>query len=803
IADVNNDLLPDIMVADMTAEDNRRQKLNMASMNPELFWQHINLGYHYQYMHNSLQYNYGNDENGIPIFGEISHLLGIPYTDWSWSVLLEDFDNDAWKDLLVTNGYLNLRDNDFHKKRIKKREELGRKLSNLEKIDLLNSEKVKNYAFQNIKGQRFENKSKDWGLDLNTFSNGASYADLDNDGDLDYIINNINEQAVIFENRANNLGPNYFLQIELKASESNKFGLGTKVYISTGGITQYKELMNTRGYLSSVPYRLHFGLGTNKIVDELKVIWPSGKSQSLLNIPADQLITLDEENAQFPKDDPPTSSKLFTELSEELMVPFIHQENEYDDFEKEVLLPHKMSNFGPALATGDLNGDQRDDIYVGGAHGQAGAIYLQLADGSFEKARENNSLLEDNKQFEDVAAEIFDINNDGKNDLYIVSGGNEHPFGSDLYQDRLYLNTRGGFKPVKLPPMPHPGSCVKAYDYDKDGDLDLFVGGRHKAQQYPFAGRSYLLENKEIKAGIPVFEEVSEKIAPGLAQLGMITDALWSDYDQDGDVDLMLVGEWMPLTIFEAKGGEFIPSSSGSFTSEKGWWFCIEEGDFDKDGDMDYLLGNLGLNYKYKASPEKPFSIYAGDLDKNGSSDIVLSYFNKEEQFPVRGLQCSSVQMPGIKKKFSTYGAFAVSPVSTVYGEEALAAALKYEATTFASVYVENKGKGKLEFKPLAFEAQFSSVNDILVHDIDKDGHLDAILGGNLYASEVETTRNDASIGLFLKGSGKGSFTPITYKQSGLHIGGDVKKLKILSGPNGYLMAVGNNNDKLQLIKLN
>ncbi len=457
IADFNNDLLPDIMVADMTAADNRRQKLNMASMNPALFWKHIELGYHYQYMHNTLQHNFGNDENGRPIFGEIAQLSGVQYTDWSWSVLLEDFDNDSWKDLLVTNGYLHLRDNDFKIRLADKKKELARELTNLEKVALLSSDKITNYAFRNQNGEKFTDYSKAWGLDLKGFSNGASFADLDNDGDLDYIINNINDRAAIFENRANNLGTNYYLQVALSGQESNSKGIGAKVYVTVNGQVQYKEVMNTRGYLSSVGTTLHFGLGPHKIVDQLKVVWPSGKIQTLSNVTADQYLVLSESAATKIDSINPPAQKLFVE-TEVLTPPFIHRENDYDDFEKEVLLPHKMSTFGPALATGDLNNDGLDDIFLGGASNLPGSIYHQVKDGYFELDKQTQNLLNSNKVFEDVAAAIFDVNNDGRNDLYIVSGGNEHKTGAKWYQDRLLIQTAQGLRSVPLPTMPHPGS---------------------------------------------------------------------------------------------------------------------------------------------------------------------------------------------------------------------------------------------------------------------------------------------------------------------------------------------------------
>lgn len=791
IADFNNDLMPDIMVADMTAEDNRRKKLNMASMNPELFWDHVEKGYHYQYMHNTLQLNQGNDTAGVPVFSEVAQFSNVAFTDWSWSVLFADFDNDGWKDLFITNGYLRLRNNDFKLKKQK----AERPLTRLEQIDLLESEGTANYAFQNQGGLKFENKAKNWGVDYTGFSNGAAYADLDNDGDLDYIINNINDKASIYENRANDLGPNYYLQIELEGSESNTFGVGAKVKIKVNGKEQLQELSLSRGFLSSTPPMLHFGLGKERAIDELEVIWPSGKKQLLINVAADQKLLLREVDAKTKGLDLNDNSEeqLFKALSGKKGLEFEHQENDYDDFDKEVLLPHKMSNFGPALAIGDINGDGLEDFYIGGAANQQGKLFVQRKNSDFS-AIVPEVFRKDAFQ-EDVAAVIFDANGDGRQDIYVVSGGNEKEDGSPFYQDRLYLNGKKAFTKAILPRMHSSGSCVRPYDYDGDGDLDLFVGGRVKAQKYPLAGNSYILENK----GDGVYEDVTSSIASELSNIGMVTDALWSDFNNDGAIDLVLTGEWMSPTFFENNDGKFKNTTQSSgLSNEKGWWFSMEQGDFDGDGDQDYMAGNLGLNYKYKAAEDKPFKIHAGDLDGNGKHDIVLGYFNQGELYPVRGLQCSSQQMPILKDKFESYEAFGTATLTDVYGEKNLKNSMLLEVTNFASSYIENLGNGKFRLAPLPAEAQLSSINDILIEDFDGDGFKDAIVAGNLYASEVETTRNDAGTGVFLKGNGNGNFKALRYRETGLLLRDDIKKMKMLQGKNERILIVGNNNSSLQ-----
>ncbi len=800
IADFNNDLLADIIALDMMPEDNRRKKTEMGGMEPDLFWQHVKFGYHYQYMQNVLHMNNGPMEDGMTTFSDVAPMAGVSDTDWSWSALLADFDNDGWKDLFVTTGFLRgLRSNDFFNAVIAKR----RKLTNLEKIAMVPSEKLVNYVYKNNGDLTFSKKTKEWGVEYAGYSNGAAYADLDNDGDLDFIVNNINDTTLLYENRASNLGTNHYLQLSFKGIENNRFGIGTKVKVRTGDIEQLQELTLSRGFQSSVPPVIHFGMGKASIVDEVEITWPGGKKQLLTNIKTNQKLIISESDSKVLKSTP-NEERYFTDVTKELNIIHKHIENEYDDFKIEVLLPHKMSNFGPGIAVGDINGDNLEDFFVGGAMNQSGVIFFQQNNGTFKKSA-SQALISD-KKYEDMGAALFDANGNGFLDLYVVSGGNEYKNGSDIYQDRLYLNDGKGklVKSKSLPKITSSGSCVKPADFDGDGDLDLLVGGRLEAQRYPYPGKTIILENKGNQNDIPVFKDVTKTIAPDLEYIGLVTDAIWTDFNNDGKSDLIIVGEWMEPGFFIYKNGKFDDVSEATgLKNNLGWWFSINQGDFDNDGDMDYVAGNLGLNYRYKATPSEPFTVYANDFDNNGTSDIVLGYFYDGVHYPVRGREHSAKQIPGIERKFKDYESFANASIVEVYGKENLDNSLVYEAKNFSTSYIENLGNGQFKMYKLDNYAQRSSVNGFIIRDFNQDGNLDIVLAGNLYASEVETVRNDASIGLYLEGNGQGSFNPVPFVKSGLMIPNDAKELAEISTVNGRIILVSNNNNYIQAIKYN
>ena len=800
IADYNNDGLLDIIQVDMDAKNNRRAKANMASMNPRIFWSTVYSGFHYQYMHNTLQRNSGVFQDDIPDFSNVSRLAGISSTDWSWGPLFADLDNDGWKDLFISNGTrreINNRDYFINlAKNPNKRDSL------LKKTLAIPSEKIDNFVFRNKGDLTFERTNKTWGITHKGFSNGCVYVDLDNDGDLEIVTNNIDDEVSIFENT--NAARNHYITLKLKGPQKNPFGLGTRVYITAAGKTQMQELTLTRGFQSSVAPVLHFGLGKTANIDEIKIIWPDGKQELQKNVDADQQIVCNYTNAVWQQTlTSGEKTPLFSvTVPDSLGLAYKHAENTHDDFEKEILLPHKTSTFGPGLAVGDLNGDGLEDLYIGGAAEHPGGLYFQTEKGFVKQIA---AAIEEDSRYEDLGALIFDADNDGDNDLYVVSGGNEYGKDSEWLQDRLYVNQGNGIlqrKKEALPTMTTSGLRVHASDYDKDGDLDLFVGGRLVPENYPLPADSYLLENRSEK-GNPRFIDVTPEKAPGLRQLGMVTSAIWTDYDKDGWTDLIVVGEWMPIKIFKNEAGTLIDVSRKLGVDDTtGWWFSLQEGDFDGDGDMDFIAGNLGLNYKYQANEKETFDIYFYDFDSNRTNDIVLSYFNDGEKFPVRGRECSSQQMPGIKEKFKDYESFSKATLEDIYTDRYLDNALHYQVKSFASTYFENTGNG-FKKHPLPVEAQFSSINQILVQDFDGDGQLDALIAGNLHGSEVETPRADASIGLFLKGKGNGTFVPVNARESGFYMPGDVKDMALLNTPAGTYVVCARNNTYLQLVQWN
>ncbi|TMM58501.1 hypothetical protein FEE95_03455 [Maribacter algarum] len=808
IADFNNDGYMDIFQLDMSAEDNFRSKANMSSMDPDAFYKSVDVGLHHQYMQNSLQLNNGNKPGELPLFSNVSRLAGVSSTDWSWGGLLADFDNDGWKDLFVTNGirrdvnnkdfyakyrdFFNKMENDPNYKN--KEEEVGL----LKYLEELPSEKLNNYIFRNNKDLTFEKKTEEWGFDEKTFSNGVAYSDFDNDGDLDLVINNLEDTASIYRNNSKKSNQ---LTIDLKGSDK-VLPNGSKVSVYTSEGLQIQEYNTVRGYLSSVSPLLHFGLGAAQQADSVVVAWPNGTVTKLDAIKSNQrlAVTYDKDTKGYQK-----THTVEQKRFETVEVPnlFEHEENNFNDFEVEVLLPHKNSTLGPTLATGDLNGDGLDDYIAGAAVGRPAQVFIQNENGTFEPLPIED--LSKDQYYEDLGIIIFDADNDGDNDFYIASGGNEFKPGSLGYEDRLYENFGDNkFRRNKeaLPDIKTSGLHVSASDYDHDGDIDLFVGGRIIPKKYPYPADSHLLENVSSSSGLK-FVEATQKALPELKELGLVTSSSWIDFDNDGWEDLVIVGEWMPIKFFKNVKGSFEDVSDELLQGKSsGWWFDIQKGDFDNDGDQDLIVGNLGKNYKYQASESEPFKIYMNDFDSNAKSDIVLSYKKGDTEFPVRGRQCSSQQMPAIKAKFKDYNSFASSSLKQIYTTKMLEESLSYEITSFASVYLENEG-GKFKMKSLPQLAQISSINKFVVDDFNSDGNLDVILAGNLYNSEVETPRNDSSFGLFLKGNGSGEFTAVTMMESGLKIVGDVRDLEPLSVNGKKHLLAAKNDTRAQLIRVN
>lgn len=803
VADYDNDGNLDIMVVDMVAEDHKRIKTNMGGMNPKQFWDIVDKGGHYQYMFNTLQRN-----NGNATFSELGQLAGVTNTDWSWAPLFADFDNDGYKDLFVTNGIIsNNRNSDLvtvYERKIDSINNVARQMGRdprtmidvMDFVDLAPTDKLPNYIYKNNGDYTFSNKVQDWGMEAPTLSNGAAYADFDNDGDLDIIINNINDHASLYRNNSSNENGNHYIRFKM-VSDVNKPIYGTKVSLfQNDSLKQVFQVTNARGYMSKCEDIAHFGVGNQKLIEKAVIEWPNGAITTLndLAVNKEHKLLMDNSEAEIAKDDLP-QEKLFNETAESLgLLNVIHKENDYDDYEHEVLLPHKMSQFGPSIAVGDVNGDNREDFFMGGAAGFSGKLFLQNNKGTFNEI--NQGAWTQDKASEDMGVALVDIDNDRDLDLYVVSGGNEFSEGSTEFQDRLYINDGKGYfsKSNKLPRDLTSGACVVPNDFDNDGDIDLFIGGRLVPRQYPQPASSYLLENIGGK-----YVKVSKNKAPDMENLGLVTAAEWGDFNKDGLADLVVVGEWMPITFFyQTKDGNF---EKQTILDSEGWYYSVKVNDMDNDGDQDLIVGNLGLNYKYKASASEPFEVYSYDFDKNGSLDIVLSYYEHGIAFPVRGKSCSSQQIPSLKEKFPTYEKFGDSNLGDIYGES-LDDALNLQAKTFASAYVENIGNGSFNIKPLPALAQISSINSILVDDYDLDGNKDLLVSGNLHTSEIETPRNDAGTGLFLKGNGMGDFYATPIKESGFFTFSDAKQMNPIKVGNKKIILIGNNNDFIQAFEL-
>jgi hypothetical protein len=785
VSDFNNDGYKDIFTVDMAANDHYRSKTNMGSMRPARFWNYVEKGWHYQYMSNAMQVNNGNGS-----FSEVAHLAGLAKTDWSWACLFADFDNDGNKDLAITNGIQrDIRNNDFigYIKDMNKR---GVKEFNpKELVDKIPSNPVKNFIYKNKGDLTFENVTDAWGAGQPGFSNGMAYADLDNDGDLDLVMNNVSAPASIYENQIN--GSSNYLRVKLEGEPGRELALNSQVTIEVNGEKQTQELTLTRGYFSSVENILHFGLGNNSKIDKVTIDWANGKQSVLSNVEVNQVLTVKENSAQGnTKKVQSTDAQMFVSND---AIDFQHKENDYDDFEREILLPHLQSVQGPFMTSGDVNGDKLDDIFIGGAAGQAGILYIQNANGSFTKAAKQTWSVD--AKSEDVGSLFFDADGDGDQDLYVVSGGGEHKTGSSFLRDRLYKNDgAGNFSKASnaIPVLAENGQCVKAADIDGDGDLDLFVGGRGEAGRYPKPAKSFLLQND----GKGNFKDITSANAPEMTNAGMVSDAIFTDYDGDKDLDLIAVGEWMPITIFTNDSGVFkksVVEKSG------GWWWTIAEGDFNKDGAPDYIVGNMGKNHKYKANPEHPFTVFGNDFDDNGTNDVVLANYSGDKLLPVRGRECTSEQMPFVAEKFPTYDGFAKATIETIY-EDKLKDAVKYEVHDFYSILLENKA-GSLIPKKLSSRAQISPMRAVEIIDINGDGNQDIIACGNLYQAEVETVRHDAGVGLVMLGDGNGNFSELSTKDSGFFANADARDILRVEGAKSMIF-VANNDWKVQGFEL-
>lgn len=796
-SDINNDGYNDLFIAEMMPENHYRQKLNVLPYSYEVYNKLANSS-KAQYQRNMLQIN--NQGKG---FTEVGFLSDVNATEWSWNTLFGDYDQDGLKDLFVTNGFKRDQVNiDFIKTNYGNEVLTGDTAWNPLHLDLkienLPSFKISNFIFQNSDGIRFEKKNEPWGIIHPGHSVGAAHADFDNDGDLDFIIQNLDTVAYTYRNNAELLHKDSkWLKVWLKGSGLNTHGVGSRVYLFDGENMQMQEIHFSRGFRSSSEPVAHFGLGKNGKIDSLVVIWPGGMGQVITDVEPNQAITLHQQDASTKMTYPNKvdDRSYFTEL--DTGVPTIeHQESKFIDFKRDRMLHKQLSKEGPGIAVADVNGDGLEDFYIGGAAGQSGSLVLQSKDGSFilDAAAVEGAALE----AEDMGSLFFDADMDGDMDLYIASGSNEMSTESNWQQDRLFLNDGRGrmiWDKNALPEMLTSTGVVTACDFDKDGDLDLFVGGRLVPELYPTAPRSYLLENNQ-----GVFTDVTASVAVGLDSIGMITSAIWSDYDNDGWKDLIIVGEWMPITIFKNNEGKLSRSALPGLENSEGWWNSISGADFDQDGDIDYIAGNTGLNTYVKASVEQPISIYANDFDNNGTLDPVVFHYVTDVNIPFANRDIFCEQMPAFNNQYYTFEKFAHATADNMFEPEQVEQAYKLYTKTLASSYIENRGEEGFVITALPIRAQFGPIYGSLVDDVNGDGSSDVMIVGNSFSNHFEYGNYDALDGLVLLGDGKGGFKAVDGSACGLYAPGDAKALANLhharSGKNLYL--VSNSNSALQ-----
>lgn len=787
VADINNDGLPDILVLDMLPDVEKIRKQSGGEDDYELFKIKLGYGYHHQYVRNTLQLNLGNG-----LFSEIGQLAGIHSTDWSWSPLICDLDNDGWKDIFITSGiYRRGNDLDYIDfltggNRYMPEKDNSR-LSDKELYEKMPLYANVNYIFRNNGDYTFEKIKGKWDSER-SYSNGSAYADLDNDGDLDLIVNRINDTPLVYRNESSS-GDNHYLSLVLKGTGFNPRGTGAQVTVFTNGQKQSAEQFTTRGFMSSSTDLLHFGLGKLKWIDSLIVRWPDHRVQKTGRIPADTLMVLDYNNATEPGSRSFSRETLFKPVSVSGL-DFSHREDNREDFSREPLIPFSLAAEGPALAVGDVNGDDFDDIFIGAAKGQKSEILLQDRNGAFHAV--SLPAFERLNATDNTDALFFDADGDGDSDLYLVMGGNEYPQGNALLTDQIFLNNGSGNFSLKNDfKLSHNGSCVSEADFDGDGDMDLFIGSRSVPGYYGLPAEQYLLEND----GGGNFSNITTDAAAGLKKIGMVTDACWGDFDGDSDPDLIVVGEWTKVSIFRNDGGRFVNSTiEAGLDGTSGWWSSIKCVDLDEDGDMDLIGGNLGLNSLLKASSGEPVTMYIHDFDNNGTADPILCAYNNGISYPFASLDELNVQISGLKQRFPSYAGFAGKTAEEIFGRDALDKALLLKAEMFESCIFLNNGKGVFSRIVLPREAQFSPVRDIVSGDFNNDGNTDLVIAGNNYHARPSVGRFDASYGWFLPGLGNGNFNCSMPSESGFLLRGDARRLSLIkiSGKQ-YLIGLVNN----------
>jgi len=796
IADINNDGIPEIFTTDMLPADNYRLKTSTAFDPYHLDDLKYRANFHYQMAQNCLHLNDGTGD-----FQEIAMLAEVAATDWSWGALIFDFENDGHKDIFVSNGIArDLMSMDFRdyiaddRNKRKMVEEKGT-FDQRDFVELMPSNPLINYAFKGDGSLIFRDQAEMLGLGDPSYSNGAVYGDLDNDGDLDLVINNVNQPSFIYQNHSNQLYDHHFLKINFRGSPDNQFGIGAKVTLKMDSTTLVLENFSNRGFQSSAEPSLLFGLGSTTTIPELEVIWPDKSSQQLSDVQVDQTLTL--EYSQANQTFQPTGVE-FQGLYKSVSLPkeAVHSENRYNDFEREILLNQMLSTEGPRIVRGDINNDQREDFILLGATGDPDKLFIQNSSGSFD-ARYSRVLNAD-REFESTCGAMFDQDGDGDLDLMVGSGGNEIEKDRAYYQLRLYKNDgNGNFTADKnsLPQMVGNFSTLEAADFDGDGAVDVFLGARSVPGNYGLPPRSFLLRNVN---GIFI-----DKAPESIGNIGMVTDASWTDVDGDKDLDLIVVGDWMSVNIFINEEGKFqqpliVPGSNG-------WWTRVEAGDLDGDGDTDFVLGNWGLNSKFRASTQRPLTMYVNDFDENGKSEFIVNWYPPRDRkaYPFAGKKDLVAQLPGLRNTLVTYEDYAFITYDSLFGEAVRARSIPYRCEQLETSILWNLGNGNFELAALSLEAQVAPVYGIAIDDLNEDGVQDIWLGGNFYALKPQVGRIDASRGIFLKGTGNKGFEFLPSKEAGIHLRGEVRDATVFDTPAGKKLLIARNNDRMLLFERN
>ena len=811
IADYNNDGMADIMALDMLPEDNHRQKLLKGADTYDKYNMRADYGFHHQQMRNTLQLNNGNDTSGMPIFSEVGQFAGVFSTDWSWAPLFADFDNDGWKDLFISDGILRDMTNLDFVKYTSGYSADASKLSDPAEmwkvVKDMPSTKLTNYLYRNNHQLGFTNETANWGLTKKAISNGAAYADLDNDGYPDLIINNLNSTATIYRNNGAKKAPAHYLRLRLKGKGQNSYGIGAKVTVETQQGQQVQEEYLTRGFQSSIDPIMHFGLGTDSVIKHIVVEWPGGRISFIDNIRADTLLVIDQNIIHNDEiREPPPRQPLFKDVTATSGINYTSHQSKFVDFKISPLLPYQLSKTGPCLAKGDVNGDGLEDVFIGSSGQDSSLLYLQTPGGKFIPAK--SQPWNADPGITNADALFFDADGDGDLDLYVVSGGDDYPFNSKYYQDRIFENDgHGGFTKLvnALPAETVSGSCVRAADINKDGLPDLYVGGKVKPGFFPAAPESFVLKNKSVRGNIR-FEKDAAQTDTLLQHPGMVTDALWLDLNKDGWPDLVTVGEFMPITIFLNHNGVLADATKAyGLDKTQGWYHRILAGDFNNDGHVDLVLGNLGNNTAWKATETEPVTITYGDLYGNGVNEPILGYYNKGKSYPYFSRDELVGQIPSLQKKILHYSDYADAQLADLFSPEQLAASKTALICNTNSLYLQGDGKGKFTITPLPPYAQLSAINGLVQADMNNDGHADIIAAGNFYPFRAQMGPLDAGMGLVLQGDGKGSFTPLPYNVTGLCIQGDVRNiLQVNTKQKGsFLIIAAKNNGQVQVVESN